>query len=114
MRLEWSVPDAGQSCLNENENSSLVFSVFLSQSYPPDFFAATNANYSELTFLNPGLWFWTISAANTYFSTNALEMRFFIVASPPKYLLILVGVQPNVSDCPRSNLSTERQLYLRY
>lgn len=81
VRLEWTIPDAGQSCLSDTDNSSLVFSIFASQSYPPEFLASTNANYSEMNVLSPGLWFWTVSASNSYFFTPVPEIRSFMVES---------------------------------
>lgn len=82
--LEWEFPSVGESCLG-TVNTTVLFSVALSQTYPPQFFEAISENQMYLQLLAPGMWFWTVFASNRYYTTPANETHAFLV--PTKYYI---------------------------
>ena len=82
MSLSWEFPSVGDSCLGQSANTTVLFSVALSQTNPPTFFQSTSINNMYLATLAPGMWFWTVYASNKYFTTEASEIRSFLVCNP--------------------------------
>lgn len=104
IELQWGYPSYGENCAN---SSQLQFSIFLSQTYPPQYYGDTTSNSLSLATLSPGYWYWTIQASNDELSTLATETRSLLVCNPgspaaPSQLFPLNGdyvadVQFNIS-----------------
>ena len=83
VNLSWSKPvPLGLDCQDSSSLSGSTppnYRVSLSQSNPPSFFIETSNPFLELKNIQPGIWYWTVSAANAYFSTSTSEIWSFKV-----------------------------------
>ena len=70
VNLSWSIPlTLGRDCHDSSAISEPFYSVYLAQSTPPSFFLQTSQTYLEVTNIPAGNWYWSVTAANAYFST---------------------------------------------
>ena len=75
--LTWNESNpAGEGC---SGNGKPVYRVSLSQSSPPYHFREINATTILLSTMDAGIWFWTVTAVNPYFSTEANDIFSFQV-----------------------------------
>lgn len=109
VNLSWSVPvPLGFDC---QLPYTPVYHVSLSQSNPPEFFTATSNTFLEVKNIPQGIWYWAVSASNSYFATAETDVWTFEVRAVLLFLVQSEGLCTFLAFSCRVDLSPKWLLH---